>query len=201
MSELLLYFFAAAVVQNLVLATGFGTSMILRIIRHPRDIVWFGGSMTYFSLLTALSGYLLDWLISTETLTGLDEILHFLRPLLLIVVVSLWYLLTVLVFKNAFSKIYHRMELWLPMSAFNNVVVGVALIANHQFSVSLLGAVGMSIGASVGFTLLSLLVAEAREQLDHTDLPHAFRGLPVLLLWLGLIALAVMGFSSSVSFI
>ena len=194
-TELLLYFFAAAVLSNLVLSTGFGTSMILRIVRHPRDILSFGVTMTYFSVLTVLSGYWIDLFL--DNAAGI----HFLRPLILVGVVALWYLLTVLITKLALPKLYARMELWLPMAAFNNIVVGVALIANHQFAISLLGTIGLAIGASLGFTLLSLLVAEAREQLDHSDLPHAFRGLPILLLWLGLIALAVMGFSSSISFI
>ena len=195
MTELLLYFFAAAVVANLVLSTGFGTSMILRIVRHPRDILWFGVTMTYFSVLTVTSGYFVD-LVLPQTAE-----LHVVRPLILIGEVAVWYLLTVLITKLALPKLYARIELWLPMAAFNNIVVGVALIANHQFALGYLGVLGLAIGASLGFTLLSLLVAEAREQLDHSDLPHAFRGLPVLLLWLGLIALAVTGFSSSVSFI
>ena len=35
------------------------------------------------------------------------------------------------------------------------------------------------------------------ERLDNPDVPKAFRGLPAILIYLGIIALALMGFSDS----
>ena len=63
------------------------------------------------------------------------------------------------------------------------------------------GAIGLSLGSCLGFLLLSLLTAEARERTDNPDVPQAFRGLPITLVYLGLMALALLGFKSGVSFI
>ena len=194
MLDLLLYFLAAALFSNLVLSTGFGSSLLLRVTRRPKELLWFSATMLLFAVLTTVSTY---YVLPLFAFPGG----HYLRPLAVIAAVTLLYLLVVLLLKNCLPAWYKRTELWLPMAAYNNVVVGLCLIGNHLFAVSLLGAVGIAIGAVAGFCLLSLLVAEAREQLDHSDMPRAFRGLPITLLWFGLMALAMLGFSSSISFI
>ena len=194
MLELLLSFLAAALFSNLVLSTGFGSSLLLRVTRRPKELLRFSAIMLLFTVLTTVATY---YLLPLLTFKGG----HYLRPLVVIVTVTLLYLLTVLILKKAFPSLHKRVELWLPMAAYNNVAVGVCLIVNHQSAMSLLGSIGVAIGACVGFCVLSLLVAEAREQMDHSDMPRAFRGLPITLLWFGLMALAMLGFSSSISFI
>ena len=47
--------------------------------------------------------------------------------------------------------------------------------------------------------LLSWLTAEGMERLDNPDMPAAFRGLPATLVYLGLLALALMGFTPAFS--
>ena len=107
----------------------------------------------------------------------------------------------VVLLKKKFTALYARVSRMLPMAAFNNLVIGIALIVNHQFALSFPGAVGLSLGACGGYLLLSWMTAEGMERLDNPDVPKAFRGLPATLIYLGIIALALMGFSGSVSMI
>lgn len=88
-----------------------------------------------------------------------------------------------------------RIQRLLPLAAFNNVVVGVALVINHQVQVGAAAAVGLALGSCLGFLLLSWLTAEGMERLDNPDMPAAFRGLPATLVYLGILALALMGFT------
>lgn len=194
-SQLVFYLLTAAFVQNLVLSAGFGSSTLLRITRRPRDILLFSGMLCGFSLLTVLIAYPLDLLIGTSWDAKL------IRPVLLIVIAALLYIGAALILKKRFPPAYQRVRRTLPLATFNNVVIGVALIVNHQFSVSLAGAVGLSLGSCLGFLVLSLLTAEARDRMDNPDVPQAFRGLPIALVYLGLMALALLGFKTGVSFI
>ena len=73
--------------------------------------------------------------------------------------------------------------------------------AIRSFALPLIGAVGLALGCCIGFTVLSLLTAEGLERLDSPDIPPAFRGLPATLIYIGLLALAILGFASSVSLI
>lgn len=111
------------------------------------------------------------------------------------------YAITAFWLYKALPSLYRRVSRLLPLAAFNNLVIGMALIINHQFALGLAGAIGLSLGASLGFVLLSWLTAEGIERTDNPDMPQAFRGLPSTLLYLGILALALLGFTSSFSFI
>ena len=56
LQEFFVFLLATALLQNLVLTTGFGSSVMLRIVRRPADIWLFGGFLTAF-LPAALSGF------------------------------------------------------------------------------------------------------------------------------------------------
>lgn len=187
-----LYLLTAALLQNFVLSTGFGSSMTLRLSRRPLTLLPFGGLLAVFSALSVAAVYPLDKLL------GSDPTAKLLRPLLIIAVVSVLYILLYGLLKligKPFAELLRKM---LPTVAFNNVTVGVLLIINHQFALPLVTAIALSFGTAVGFTLLSLLIGDLRRRLDNPDVPVAFRGLPLLLVSLGLLALGLMGFSSSV---
>lgn len=78
LQEFFVFLLATALLQNLVLTTGFGSSIMLRIVRRPADIWLFGGFLTAFSVLTVLIAYPLDMLIGTSPTAKL------LRPLMMI---------------------------------------------------------------------------------------------------------------------
>ena len=185
-------FLALAFVQNLVLNTGIGASVLVRMSKKRRNIGTFSIWLTVFAVLTMLIVYPLDKLIGT------DMVAKWLRPLMIIAVTAALYVATVLVLRRWRPAWYDRFARVLPMAAFNNVVIGIVLIVNHQFALSLGGALGVSLGACVGFFLLALLTAEGIQRLDNPGVPKAFRGLPVALLYLGVLALALMGFAGSV---
>ena len=168
MGEMLPLLLSAAFIQNVVLTTGFGSSVMLRTTRKRRDILPFSILLCLFTVLTVL---------------------------MIVMVTALLYIAVALLLKKRFSAVYARVRRLLPMAAFNNLVIGIALIVNHQFAVGLPGALGLAFGACLGFLLLSWLTAEGMERLDNPDVPGAFRGLPSVLIYLGVLALALLGFS------
>ncbi len=189
------FLLATAFVQNLVLTTGFGSSVMLRIVRRPGDIWVFGGFLTGFSLLTVLIAYPLDMLIGTGPAAKLW------RPFMMVAIATVLYLIVAILLYKRVPSVYRRVSRLLPLAAFNNLVIGIALIINHQFALGLAGAIGLSLGASLGFIVLTALTAEGMERIDNPDMPPSFRGLPATLLYLGILALALLGFTSAFSFI
>ena len=59
-NELLSFFVTIALLQNIVLTTGFGSSSVLRVVRKPRNVWLFSGLLTVFSVLTVIIAYPLD---------------------------------------------------------------------------------------------------------------------------------------------
>lgn len=190
----LLYFLAAVLFQSFVLTTGFGTSALVHGTVHPKKVLWQAGYMLLICLLTAFTVFIADQTVQAESL-------RFWRPFLAVAADVFWYVLTALVFRRLrprrFAALYRRLEL----CACNGVVVGVALLANYRFRVNVPELISLCVGATVSFWLLSLLLAEGMRRMKEPEMPEAFRGLPAQLLYLGLLALALYGFSAPVSFL
>lgn len=194
LSDLLSFFVTVALLQNVVLTTGFGSSVVLHIVRKPKNIWLFSAILAFFTVTTVVIAYPIDLYFGT----AVD---NFWRPLVLIAITVALYILANLVLKKWAPTFYHRVSRMLPMAAFNNLVTGIALVCNLQFSSSLGGNIGLAIGSCLGFALLTWLTAEGIERMDNPDMPEAFRGMPSTLLYLGLLGLALMGFSSNFSLI
>lgn len=195
MSEFFLGLLAIAFLQNLVLSTGLGSSLLIRIARRPRDTVAYSGVLCGFLVLSVLVTYPLDRLIGTEPVAKL------LRPAMMIAAVALLYAVVDPLVHKLLPRLYKRIANLLPLAAFNNIVIGLLLILNHQFSASLGASLGIAVGTGIGFVLLTWLLSEGTERMDNPDMPAAFRGLPATLLYLGILALAFTGFETGTSLI
>lgn len=192
--DLLSFFVTIALLQNIVLTTAFGSSVALHIVRKPKNIWLFTAMLTVFSVLTVLVAYPLDALCGTAVTN------HW-RPLMMTGITVVIYLIAIAVLTHFFPLFYRRISHMLPMAAFNNLVLGIALVCNVQFASSLGGTIGLAFGSCLGFGLLTWITAEGIERLDNPDMPAAFRGMPSTLVYLGLLALALMGFTSDFALI
>ncbi len=192
--ELFSFFITIALLQNIVLTTGFGSSGMLRVVRKPRTVWLFSAMLTVFSVLTVIIAYPLDKLCGTA-------ITNLWRPLMLFGITALLYILAVIILSRFFSDFYSRVRSSLPLAAFNSLVSGIALVSNVQFSSTLGGTIGLAVGACLGFALVTFIVDEGIERLDNPAMPDAFRGMPSTLLYIGILALALMGFTSDFSLI
>ena len=184
----ILVFLIAATMQNLLLTAGFDSSVMLKMVRRPRQLLRFGMLVLCFSVMTTAAFYPIDRLLAAIWWVRM------LRPLVIVCITCLLYLLSIAVLSR-FPTLYRRVRHMLPLAVFNNLVVGVALLLNLQVSVSFFPALGLAAGASFGFIFVSAMTAEAVERMDNPDIPSSFRGLPATLVYLGLLALALMGFS------
>ena len=82
----------------------------------------------------------------------------------------------------------------LPVAAINSCVLGTVLVERTQ-SFTLGQSLGFGLGSGLGYLLAVLLVTEARHRLRSRAIPSAFRGLPVTLVYIGVLALAIYGFT------
>ena len=193
-SDLASFLVTIALLQNIVLTTGFGSSMMMHTVRKPKNIWLFTAVLTVFTVLTVLIAYPLDSLAGTA-------ITNYWRPLMLVGITVVLYLIITPVTRKVAPRFYARISALLPIAAFNNLVLGIALVSNVQFTSGLGGIIGLAVGACLAFGLLTWLTAEGIERLDNPDMPDAFRGMPATLVYIGLVALALMGFTSDFSLI
>ena len=81
-----------------------------------------------------------------------------------------------------------------PLAGLNSCVLGTVLVERTQ-SFTLGQSLGFGLGSGLGYVLAVLLVTEARHRLRSKAIPKAFRGLPITLVYIGVLALAIYGFT------
>ncbi len=188
MVNVLLSFLIVATMQNLVLTAGFDASIAVKMTKHPRRLARFSLALLGFTVCTAAAFYPIDQLLPESWVYNL------LRPVIVVGITAVLYVIATVIL-GLFPAADRRMRHLLPLTAFNNMVVGVSLLLNLQVSVSFFETIAIAAGAALGFLLVSAITAEAAERMDNPDMPSSFRGLPGTLVYLGLLALALMGFS------
>ena len=78
------------------------------------------------------------------------------------------------------------------MACFNTAVIGAALIA-VQGILTFTHVLGFAVGSAIGFSIALFLVEEGQRVLSLRQIPKAFRGLPITLLYIGILSLAFYG--------
>ena len=81
---------------------------------------------------------------------------------------------------------------WLPVNALRPLLVA----ASQNYN--LLQSIGFGFGSGVGYLVAVLVVDEGRRRLRSKDIPHIFRGLPSVLIYIGILSLAIYGLVGTV---
>ena len=189
LAELLSFFVSVALLENVILTTGFGASVMLHMVKKPKKIWLFSIIMGVFTVLTVTAAYPLDRYFGTD----LNNVW---RPFMMVAITVVLYVVFSLLLMWLLPRFYKRIRRLLPMAAFNNLVVGIALVCNAHYGTNLAGNLGLAVGSALSFGAITWLTAEGIERMDNPDMPEAFRGMPSTLLYVGLLALALMGFAS-----
>ena len=192
--ECLAFLFAAACIQNVVLTTGLGSSLLLYLGKNPRGLKNFSLLFLGFTVASMCTFYPIDLLL-TDTLGVLF------RPVVLLLIISLWYIGASLFALKKATTWYAQNRTIFPYAAFNTAIIGVCLMSLYRFHNSFFGALGLAIGTGIGFLVMLYVTMMAIDRMNHPDVPKAFQGLPLLLLYLGLLGLAICGFRSPITFI
>ena len=111
-----------------------------------------------------------------------------------------------IVLKKVSPSLYQALGIFLPLITTNCAVLGVAItVVTKEFTFGLpshmlnLGeALVYAFATSLGYGLAMVIFAGIREHLALNDVPKAFRGVPIALVSVGILALAFMGFSGMV---
>jgi len=188
MTELWLILVSTVLVNNLVLARFLGLCPMMGVTRSlPAALAM--ASATAF-VLTLSSG--LTWLLDHYLLAPYD--LGYLRILAFILVIALLVLLSDRTLRDVHPMMHGILGLYLPLITSNCAILGVALL-NLIEARTFVQSVVFGFGAALGFALVLVLFAGARERLAAADVPVAFRGAGIALVTAGMLSLAFMGFS------
>ncbi len=181
----------AIIIENVVFARSLGISRLLKLVDdNGVDTIIFCILLTMMQLLTAPVAY-----FAQDYLFLLGDLRYYIRPLFYIVVsCAVFALIMVAVHFLIKGKTQKLIKDILPMSAFNCSVFGTMYLCGTSFE-TIVQAMGYAVGASAGYLLATLIVTEGQHLIFKKEVPNILRGLPIMLIYLGILALAIYGFS------
>ena len=200
--EILLIIVSAIFVNNIVLAQFLGVCPFMGVSNKLSTATGMSGAVCFVITLATVVTYL----INKYFLVPLG--LTFLQTIAFILVIAALVQMVEIVLKKISPSLYQALGIFLPLITTNCVVLGVAIqVVTNEYNFGfaegarMLGlgeAMIFAIATAIGYGLALILFAGIREQLELSNVPKSFRGVPIALLTAGIMALAFMGFSGLV---
>ena len=198
--EIILIFVSAIFVNNVVLSQFLGICPFLGVSKKVGTAVGMTAAVTFVIAIATLVTYLLQY----HVLVPLN--LEFLQTVSFILVIASLVQMVEIIIKKISPSLYQALGIFLPLITTNCVVLGVAIqVVTNEYDFGsgahMLGlgqALLFAIATAIGYGLALILFAGIREQLELSNVPKSFKGVPIALLTAGIMALAFMGFSGLV---
>lgn len=188
-SNFFVFSFSAIFIENAVLARGFGTPRILSVADHGGNLFQFGAILTLMTTLTSFGSYVLTTVVNSFV----SELSPAITPFLYVLTLGLIYIAVHIFFQEK-MKNYQKIARSLSVATFNTGVLGTMLLVSMK-GMTLSQSLGFGVGTGLGYTLALLLVSEGNRKMKNKVVPKAFKGLPAMLLYLGILAMAIYGFA------
>lgn len=188
MKTLFLTLLTTALINNVVLSQFLGLCPFLGVSKSVKTATGMGAAVIF--VITVASA--LTNLIYTYALVPLE--LVYMETIVFILVIAALVQLVEMALKKLSYGLYSALGVYLPLITTNCAVLGVAL-TNVQDGNDFLMSVIAGFGTALGFSIAILILAGLREKMVHNHVPQSFRGMPIVLVTAGLMAIAFSGFS------
>ncbi len=179
----------ASLVNNVVLSQFLGLCPFLGVSKKTDTALGMGGACIFVITLASL----VCSTIYKFILAPLD--LSYLRTIVFILVIAMLVQFVEMILKKYIVSLYRALGVYLPLITTNCAVLGVA-INNVTDGYTILESTVTGFATAVGFTIAIVILAGLREKMEYNDIPAPFKGMPLVLLTSGLMAIAFTGFSA-----
>ena len=186
--ELLVILIASSLVNNVVLSQFLGLCPFLGVSKKTETATGMGVAVIFvITLASAVAGAIYQFILVPFDIAYLQTIVFILVIAALVQFVEMF-------LKKFIPGLYQSLGVYLPLITTNCAVLGVAL-TNVQKNYGILTGVVNGFATAVGFTISIVILAGIREKLTYNEIPESFKGMPIVLVTAGLMAIAFCGFS------
>ena len=186
--KIILIAVSAALVNNVVLSQFLGLCPFLGVSKNMKSAAGMGVAVIFvIAISSAVSSLIYQFIL-------LPFHIEYLQTIVFILVIAALVQFVEMCLKKAMPARHKTLGVYLPLITTNCAVLGVAL-NNVTAEYNFLESVVNGVGTAVGFTIAIVILAGLREKMEDNDVPAPFRGMPIVLLTAGLMAIAFMGFS------
>jgi len=188
MSDALAILLTTLFVNNFVLVQFLGLCPFMGTSKKLESAMGMATATTFVLTL----GSALSFLVNEYVLMPLQ--LEFLRILAFIFIIAVVVQFTEILMRKTQPLLHQVLGLFIPLITTNCAVLGVALL-NIRHANNFIESIMFGLGAALGFSLVLILFAGIREQMETADIPRPFKGSAIGMITAGIMSLAFMGFT------
>ncbi len=186
--ELLTILIASSLVSNVVLSQFLGLCPFLGVSKKIKTAAGMGGAVVFvITLSSAVAGCIYQYLLVPMNMEYMQTIVFILVIAALVQFVEMF-------LKKFVDSLYKALGVYLPLITTNCAVLGVAL-TNVQREYGILAGTVNGFATALGFCIAIIILAGIREKTEYNDFPEAVKGMPMVLITAGLMAIAFCGFA------
>ena len=191
LSTLFIGIISAALVNNVVLSRFLGLCPFLGVSKKTSTALGMGTAVIAVITLSSAITYVIDHVVLRDKLV-------YLRTIIFILIIAALVQTVEIILKKKIPSLYKALGVYLPLITTNCAVLGVAIDSaqkNYSFAETMI----YSVGTAVGFLIAIVLMSGIRERIENNDIPESFKGMPIVLVTAGLMAIAFFGFTGTIA--
>lgn len=186
--DLLIILISSSLVSNVVLSQFLGLCPFLGVSKKTDTAAGMGAALVFVITVSSLvAGVIYQYMLVP---LGIE----YLQTIVFILVIAALVQFVEMFLKKFVPALYQSLGIYLPLITTNCAVLGVAL-NNVTRNYGILQSVVNGFATAVGFTISIIILAGIREKMQYNDIPESFKGMPIVLITSGLMAIAFCGFS------
>ncbi|MDE6030214.1 MAG: hypothetical protein K2G32_01150 [Oscillospiraceae bacterium] len=169
-------------VQNAIFDRALGSNVVIYASRRNTHVLGFTIGITAMTTVASIISYFLDGLLLPL------ELGYLFMPLVYVTVISVLYVLALMFLWRLFPDTFARIKKHAHLAIVNCTVLG-ALFLNSAYGSDIWSYIGYGFGTGIGFFLACFMLNIAQEKLDSDKIPRAFRGYPIMLIYIGIVSM------------
>ena len=186
--ELLVILISSSLVSNVVLSQFLGLCPFLGVSKKVETAAGMRTAVIFvITLASAVAGLIYQFILLPLDIT-------YLQTIVFILVIAALVQFVEMVLKKFMPGLYVALGVYLPLITTNCAVLGVAL-KNVQKQYGILASIVNGFATAAGFTVAIVILAGIREKIEYNDVPQSFKGMPIVLVTAGLMAIVFCGFA------
>jgi electron transport complex protein RnfA len=182
----------ALFLQNSIYERALGINILLYASRRKRNVIGFALGLCYITVLSSAAVWCLDYFF------GDYSNYYLFVPVLYILTIGIIYMASLILVWRFSLNLFKKIQKFVHLTVFNCAVLG-ALFLNAHIGESFASYIGYGFGTALGFFMAGCLLYITYERLNSELVPAAFRGMPIMIVCVGILAMALHAFAGYVT--
>lgn len=180
--------FLSQLAGNLIFTQALGTSTVFISSKNRKNFIGVAFIISIFTTAGSVGAYLAESLFRDAFIGYFGNF----RLFIYVVIIGIIYTISLLVIHFISINLFERLKRYIHIASFNCAVMGSLYMIHENTGVSSLSDyVIYGFQSGFGFIMASLFVMSAYSRLNSSKVPSSFRGMPAMLVYIGIISMAV----------